>query len=199
MAAEDTISKVLLYPVILLVRGTYELAVAGISAAQLRRLRRTKPSLIRDIKQGQTALVAGTIMGGHQSLIAPVGGRPCVAFSVAAAGRRETVAVDFEIEDSSGRAVVHAVGAQAFLKSVAPQQRELGPYDDAGDWLGRWPGSYRRPVVITERALSVGARIAVLGCADWRPDPGEGHYRAAPLRLHIGEPARSPLLIAALP
>jgi hypothetical protein len=201
MSEEDAIIKFLLYPALFLAAGTYELAVAGMSAARLRRLRRAKPVGIRDVKQGQTVVLSGTVGRAHQPLCAPIARISCVAFSVAVPGLRgmkESVAVDFDIEDESGRAVVHAVGAQVFLKVVAPQKREFGAYDDAGDWLGNWPGSYRRPVVIVERALTTGDRIAVRGSADWRPNADEAHYRDAPLRLHIGKPARSPLLIARL-
>lgn len=178
------------------------LAQQGLSAARLRRLRRTKPVLIRDVKQGQTVALSGTIGRAHQTLRAPIRGIPCVGFSVAVPGLRgmkESVAVDFDLEDESGRAVVHGAGAQLFLKEAAKRKREFGPYDDAGDWLGKWPGSYRRPVVIVERALKTGDRVAVLGCADWRPDASQAQYRDAPLRLHLAKPARSPLLITLLP
>ncbi len=125
----------------------------------------------------------------------------CVAFSVETRshrGMRKTVAIEFDIEDDSGCALVHASGAELFFGSSSAKTRHFGPYDDVDDSLARWPGSFRRPVTLVEHSLSQGDRVAVLGCADWRPDEHGAAYRDGPLRLHIVQPARSRLLILQL-
>jgi len=201
MANAGLLFTVLLFPTVALAGGPFALVGAGIATVRRQRLTRAKPVLIRDVRQGQTAVVVGTITRVREPLLAPISQRPCVAISVASAGKRsmrDTFVADFEIEDASGRALVHGAGAQAFLCAAESRTRTFGPYDDVGEWLGSWPGSFHRPVTITERLLLPGARVAVRGCADWRPEVSAAQYRSAALRLHLGGSPRSRMLVADL-
>jgi hypothetical protein len=178
----------------------WELVSSAAANLSLRRVRETKATPIRDAKLGEIVTVHGVIRRTLAPLTAPLSGQPCAAFVVRCVRRTmpQHDLVDFEIEDETGRAHVHAQGADILFASSSTVHRRFSPTDDVGEWLAKWPATFRRPVSIVERRLSVGDRVAVQGHAVWREEQAgteDASYRSASHLLHL-EPARRPVRIA---
>jgi hypothetical protein len=160
---------------------------------------------IADARDGDWVRIVGTIVepaapgaGAGRMLEAPLAASACVAYSTvvelvhreaATPFARESLAIDFLLDDGTGRAHVAVAGARIVLslRSISPLPQRLARFHERSGWTpdGRWR--------CREGALAAGATVAVVGQARWEPDPApdaprpDASYRgsAEPRRLRL--------------
>jgi hypothetical protein len=177
----------------------------------VRALRRAPRSPVKGFPVGQAARIVGVIEAYEdKTVVAPVTGRTCVAYSVRVeeyerqsgrSGRWVPVvqdfdAVNFVVADDTGRALVRAAGSwpDPVMREVAGS----GAFKAAGTALEELLHAhgqssrglvFNRKLRCEEGVLSVGMRVAVLGIGRHENEPlGEaagGNYRESPGRLVI--------------
>lgn len=187
--------------------------------ARIRRTFRAAPRVdIADAKPGTVVKIAGRIRPLGRPLRSALENRECVFFEATAeahrgkSGRwveliRETDAVDFLIEDGSGRAIVRSAGMRGLHVKYA--ERESGYLNDATPDLEAFLTRHgdRSPVRILSKTLrfkagvfASGETVCVLGSVRWEQDPdptqaGSGD-RESPKRLVIEARPDCPLLVS---
>ena len=202
------------------------LASAGVSAARLARQRRRVQALRERIASFRLRLVARTGEGRAaiqgrarplELLRAPLSGAAVIGFRVKVEhlGRsrrsRWTTLVDvsevapFEVEDSTGRALVRPTESQLLLELETI--KESGFFTSAPpelEELLQRHGETSRGFVLqkklrwSEYLLEPGEQVFACGKARREPDPGAegGGFREAPTRLVLEAPEEGPMLIA---
>lgn len=130
-----------------------------------------------ELREGQRAKLVG-IVEAAETIVAPLTGRPCVAWTVraiglgaepAAVGRaRRSAAGDFIVRDADGgRVIVRGERAQVVLVDGAPIS------------AARVAGAVQRESILVQ-----GDAVIVVGMVRRELDPGgEAMYREAPTRL----------------
>lgn len=174
----------------------------GVSAAEWGAriaLRRTRVLPIRAVRDGQVARINGRVRCLGVPLVAPLSGRPCVAYRVRVLRGTwfrvvdAAAATEFLVDDGTGRA---RVGAGQELVIYSRRRHTLSPQDAPGtairqlldehgvDYEGVFAG---RDMTCEEVAVAPDAMVTVRALARWEPDPEPGgvaaSYREAPRRL----------------
>jgi len=173
-----------------------------------RALRRARRVDIRDAKAGELVKIIGKVAPAGAQLRAPLSGRACVLYDVIveeSSGRggtwspiiRETHAVDFLVEDATGRALVRTQPIR--VHSEKDRGYDSGFLNDATPeleaFLERHGKSsegmvFNRQLRYREGTFEQGELVAALGEAGWEIDPDPvgagGAYRDAPRRLVVG-------------
>jgi hypothetical protein len=175
-----------------------------------RAIRRAPRRSIQTFPEGMPGVVRGRIVAHEgKSVRAPLSGRACVAYAVRVEeyqteGRRgswqaivqDFDAVNFLVDDGTGRALVRAAGS--WPSPVMDRVGGAGMFADAGpalEELLRAHGQSSRGLLFNkqlralEGVLSAGTQVAVLGIARRGDEPlGEsagGGYRRGPTSLVI--------------
>lgn len=184
--------------------------------AQRRRrtLRAALPWPIAELPEGVMGRVIGHARTLDGTLIAPLSGRPCVAYEIVLSENtrnshrdlaREARGVPFVLEDDGGRAVIDPAGAEYALDldrraaggGEATTRPELAAmFERLG--LPATLGT-RRTISLREGVIEPGERVAVLGVAAREPDPTAvpaGYRGDAPTRLRLAGSPRYPLVIS---
>jgi hypothetical protein len=180
-------------------------SIAGeIRRAMERAMMRREPSELVD---GGVVSLVGTVSPIGDLLVAPVSGKPCVAFTAQARvfvrgnrGRRfagkhvDAKALPFELVAASTRVVVDPTFYQLMISLAPSIPRSL---DREHAWLA---GSiaHAGDVSCEEACIEPGARIVVRGIARCELDKtatSETGFREAPTRFRIIGDQRRPVLI----
>ncbi|MBK9033024.1 MAG: hypothetical protein IPL61_17440 [Myxococcales bacterium] len=189
-------------------------AAASVRVRRARRLARTVTrATIATAAEGGSVRVVGAVVATHATLTAPMTGRRCAGYEVEIAlyvgGRApwslvalERRSSDLVIADATGVAIVELAGAviddEVSLRighagAATPDMLALCARVDA-------PPPGRGRLRYQERALEVGAEVAVIGRAVREPDP-DGHHRVTgyregpPTRLRFTGTAARPLRV----
>lgn len=185
-----------------------------------RALRAAPVTTIATMRAGEIVRVVGSLRLRPHRLQAPLSGRPCAVYSLLVRekhGRssreifRESEAVEFAIDDSSGTVLVRP---EVFrLGLVEDHNQRSGVWHDASDavvaylqskgqspknWLG-----FNRALQFYEAVLEEDEPVAVLGVVVLEPDPeptsaGEG-YRDRPMRKVLVTPPGGAMFISDAP
>ncbi|MCB9591969.1 MAG: hypothetical protein H6719_04490 [Sandaracinaceae bacterium] len=162
-----------------------------------------RPTLVRDVRDGATVKVVGHVRKAERALRSPLTGRVGVYYDVLVTGAgirriREQEAVDFYVEDETGRALVLTEDLQVAV--VRDLDEKIGWLPDAGlrAFLAAH-GAVRGYERAKEGTLELDERIAVVGRASWVPDDGANlpvGYRERPQILLLGAPSDQPLVVS---
>lgn len=188
-------------------------------AAKIRRaLRAARRVPIAEVREGEVVRVTGRVRGVSELLRAPLSGRPCVFFEVTVeeyrssgkSGRwvrilREQEAMDFLVEDGTGKALVRADGMRVLAQR--DHEQSSGTFNDAtpeleaflarhGEKSTGW--IFNRRLRYREGIFEPGETVTVLGEAHWEQDPdpetaGTG-YRDVPKRLVLRPRPQGPVI-----
>ncbi len=163
-------------------------------ATTLRAMRAAPQVRIAGAKDGAKVRLVGRVAShGEERLAAPLSGRACVAFRVhveeRVRGRKsshwrtmldEREAVDFVLEDKSGRAIVCARGGKLLID--LDHRQGSGTFHDATPALESYLAQhgqqstgmlgFNKQLRYREGALEIGETVAVVGVARWEDDPG---------------------------
>lgn len=188
-------------------------------AAKVRRvLREARRVDVADAKPDDVVKIVGRVLAVTEPLRSPLGGRECVFFETTVeryhySGRggawrplvRETDAVDFLLEDRTGRIAVRANDMRALsindvwleLDADRAPPAAFMPFLNRHGLLRNARVS-RHHLRFREGAFTPGERVAVIGVVRWERDPnpttaGSG-YRDAPRRLVVQSRPNGPLL-----
>jgi hypothetical protein len=175
-----------------------------------RALRRVKAWPIRELPEGVFGRVIGTARPVDLPLIAPISGRACVWYRVDVSGQgiatiRESRAVPFALEDSSGRVVVDSSGADLAIPrdhySVSGTWQDASPAQEA--FLARhgvkstgWV--FNKELIYQERIIGIGMMIHAAGILVRDLEPGSPFRAAGPTVMRLSRSPTSPLLIGRL-
>jgi hypothetical protein len=192
--------------------------VVAVRSGRLSRLRRQlesyEVSLVRDVREGRVA-VEGAARPAEALLHAPFSGREVIGFRVKVEqaqqkgdeyGWRTLVdechVREFEVEDPTGRALIHPVKYQLILRRTSRQADGLfrmAP-PEVLDLLRRRLQSVQRwnRLRWSEFLLEPGENVLACGGARRELDARQEvrSYREAPTRVIIAAPSRGTLLIA---
>lgn len=188
------------------------------AAAKLRRaIGDVRVTSIRDARAGELVRITGKIRPIGEPLRSPITGRSCVAFrstleeSGGVKGTqwrevlREIEAVDFFLEDTTGRALIRTDAFEMLITDDTERCSGLldDPTPDLQNFLARHRESYdgwlfNRTLRYKEGTFDAGEIVTVLGIARWEADPdpdqtGTG-YRDRPKRLVIEARPDGPVL-----
>jgi len=165
--------------------------------------------------EGSLVKVTGRLSIVGEPLRAPLSGRECAAWHVEVDQHEssgdgggswkniiwETSAGTFLFQDSTGRAIVNALGARLVL--VLDAHFKSGTFNDARPQLEAYLTShghestgflgFNKAIRYREGALEAGEEVTVLGQAHWEPDPdphapSQG-YRQRAMRLVLDIPS----------
>jgi hypothetical protein len=176
-----------------------------------RLLDRTKPTRIAALEEGKLARITGVVAPREGLLRSPVGGHPCIGYSMEIATKASSSAGEpwlpllarrdckaFSLTDDSGTAVVEG-----------PFEFELDP--DDGAWTNLPPQVYAmldeakvsltqfrgdRDFRFQEALLKAGDRINVLGRATLQVDSATSSLRTPPRLYHVRGTADDPVVLA---
>jgi hypothetical protein len=187
-----------------------------------RALRRYPLVAPTDVRDGDVVRLVGTVRAGSERLVAPLSGHEAALFVTTVEehdrgkGPWRLVAitdrgVDFLLDAGPGPPVyVKVVVPSADLPVVARDQSTAfrAPSPSALRYLASVGVStegilLRRRLLITERALVIGARVAVAGVARWEPDPepeaAARDYRTRAMRLRLEAPLDGDMFLSTDP
>lgn len=174
---------------------------------------------IREAIEGMTVKVVGVVRAAAATLRAPLTGRECVYFDVrmeeaASDDHRESSderkrsrrrvsvrdreAVDFVVEDESGRALVRTGDVQVVVLRDVDESVRGGERPEVDELL-RLHGHSPRSLTVREGSIAIGERVAVVGEASWTFDddaPGPESYRLRPQLLVLSTTADHPLIVS---
>ena len=165
---------------------------------------------IRDADEGAIVKVVGEVVVCERTLVSPLSQRECVYYDArATAPAVKTVravrvhardAVDFFVEDESGRARVR-VGGDMQVVVVRDVDRKVGFFGYRGlrRFLREHGAGDVRVREIKEGSLEPGERVAVVGRASWvARDPAlvPTTYRERPQILVLSAPESQPLIVS---
>jgi len=171
-----------------------------------RALQRAPRVDIHEARAGDVVKIIGKVASAGAQLQAPLSGRACVLYDVLVLQRygnngwreiiRETNAVDFLVEDETGRAIVQTRPIR--LHAENDRWFDSGFMNDATPQLeaflekhGKESGGlmFNKTLRYQECVFEAGELVAALGEAGWERDPDPDHagegYRDAPKRLVI--------------
>jgi hypothetical protein len=191
----------------------------------LRALREVSVTPVRDAIDGELVRVVGRLRPGPRLLQAPLSGRACALFEVEVdlkvkRGKssqwrpliRESEAIDFFLEDDTGRALVRIAERQTAL--VLDHEQRSGFLDDPTPALEAYVARHghettggfglNRTLRYREGVLEPDETVAVLGRGRWEDDPdpgaaraGEGYRASARRKRLVIEPsALSPVRVS---
>jgi len=177
---------------------------------------------IAGAEEGALVKISGELVLRGDPIESPLSQRPCAAWEVRVEERRSSGksshwhtiiqdqhAVDFLVEDDSGRALVRAIVPQMALEQDG--HFRSGTFEDAPPALEGFLAEhghtstgllgFNKSMRYREGALEAGERVTVLGVCRWEPDPdpaaaGAGGYRKGALRLVVEPPPEGRLLIS---
>ena len=187
-----------------------------------RMLRRIKPTLIRDVRDGRAVKIVGELVYAGRSIAAPLSERACAYYSVVVQEYRshgtrgghwheiirEERGIDFYLRDDSGMALVRpASNGQDFPALVQDRKARTSPIISNDPNLERFLAArgrsvegafFRKNLRAYEGVLEAGERVAVGGLARWMPDPDAagGSYREVPKRLVLQGSESLPLFLS---
>lgn len=184
-----------------------------------RAIRRAPRQDIATFPDGGVGKLVGTVEHGANVLTAPLSGRACVYYLVEVeeyrkhgkSGRwytiiREVEASAFYLRDATGRALIHAAGAEVAV--IKDNHSRSGTFDDATPaeeaFLQRHNRQskgwfFNKSLRYKEGVLEQGETVAVFGGGTWRinPDPAAGgSYREMAKELVVRAGPSAPLLIS---
>lgn len=174
---------------------------------------------IASFPDGGHGRIAGVARVADQHLEAPLSGRRCVWWrvtveSLSPGGEHstsswtqvidESEAVDFLVEDPTGRVLVRATEAHAVIDpdehygEGAIEDESTTP--ELAAFLRRWGQSVGdRKLRYAEAAITGGDGVEVVGRGRWEPDPdpsaAAGDYRSTPSRLVMAKTDDDPLYL----
>ncbi len=186
-----------------------------------RALKRVRPRLVRDVRDGKVVKLVGELAYAAQPLTAPLSGRTCAFYSILVEEYRsrgtrgghwyevlrEERGVDFFVRDESGVALVRPGGGQALPALVQDRKARSSPILHSDADLERFLAErgrsaegffFRKNLRAFEGVLEAGERVAVGGLARWvaDPDAAGGGYREAGRRLVLQSSESLPLLFS---
>lgn len=187
-----------------------------------RMLRRIKPTLIRDVRDGRAVKIVGELVYGGRSIEAALSRRACAYYAVRVQEYRsygtrgghwreivrEEKGVDFYVRDESGMALIRvASDGKDFPALVNDRKARTSPIVSDDPDLARFmaergrsvEGSFfRKNLRAYEGVLEAGERVAVGGLARWEPDPDAagGNYRETPKRLVLQASEALPIFLS---
>lgn len=207
-------------PIVLLAIAAVGLARLGYRGflsreARVRRALARRPRVQIDAASGRKLRVTGRVRPRGEPLIAPVSGRPCVAFQLFVEERNGRRWIDllelrdaqsFTVADETGEALVDTSGPFA-LALVPDEQGAMGWFDritpaqlqalrsTLGSRATTWYGGWKR-LRFKEGLLETDDRVSVGGSGEREQSPeGQSNLREPPERLVLRGTADEPLLI----
>lgn len=191
-------------------------------AVTRRALRARRRVDIAAVADGATVKIGGTVScaDGVEPLVAPLSGRPCVAWVVVVEEReqagktshwhevvRDVLAQRFMLDDGTGRAVVEAQRPAVALHRDGHFQS--GTFNDASPRLEAFLERYglkstgmlgfNKQMRYYEGVIEAGERASAYGTARLEPDPeggGGAGYRTAAMRVVLVEPEDESMLLS---
>lgn len=158
-----------------------------------RRLKNLESSAIADVQDGALVKITGKLsLGGLQQLDAPLTGRTCVGYVVEVKERKQSGAnanwitiitkedaVDFVVEDATGKALVKAAGSHLVLvRDGHLRSGALSDHSDRGQAFLLAQGTpsenilrMKKSLRYEEGVLEAGEEVSVLGIARWEAIP----------------------------
>lgn len=155
----------------------------------LKRMRAIPRKRVADVLDGETVRVVG-VVEAHQTIAAPLSGRPCVHWRVIVKERRlgksprfvtildDQGGTDFVVRDETGRARVVNEQVNAQLRNAA--QFSFGSLFETreprvAEYLRSRPGlqgtSFSSPMQLEERIVQLGDCLCAVGVGHWEVDP----------------------------
>jgi hypothetical protein len=187
------------------------------SARRARLLKRARPTLVRDAKEGAVVKIVGRLRHGDRVHQAPYSKRPCAYYGLVITQnpnseqsqvvKSEARWLPFYVEDTSGRAFVPIDGRAPLMIVVDDRHvhaRTFGEDDPGARELVASRGIEVRGLIfdksfeVREGVLEEGELVAVLGRACWEVDAAGlgGGFREPPKRLVLRDPAEHELVVS---
>lgn len=169
-----------------------------------------RPTFIREAEEGTIVKVVGRVRVAEQSVRSPLTSKTGVYFDVlvTAGGVQnqhplrihEREAVDFYIEDETGRALVRTRDMQVVIvRDVDETVSLFSRRDGLRELLEAHGAEGRRSMNVREGTLELDEYVAVVGQATWVPgDAGSVpvSYRERPETLVLRAPDEHPLIVS---
>jgi hypothetical protein len=174
-----------------------------------RKLKRARPTPIKEIKDGTVPKIVGTMLPVGQPLISPVSGRRCAYYFTVVEMNgveviRESRWQDFAVDDGTGKALVRIDKAMVLVRynfhtldAPTPEvEAFLRRHDRV---LNKGKYGYMSELRFTEGVVEMGKEVTLVGHAMLEPDPtpdaARVDYRHVPLRVVVQASDRMPLFL----